>query len=162
MDKFSTTNEQLYLVNVQRPSEKVNIQFYPNELSFDRAIKSNDIDIVGRNNPLSHYTGGATTFTLALDFYAEETNLEDVMRRIKMIESWTYNEVFTEGVNQIKVVWGNLFKAQEVWVIKKCTYRLTQFDKGKGNLPKQAYMDLTLSLDTKNNIKASDIRSIWG
>lgn len=159
---ISTTEGKMYLVNIQDPRQKVEIQFFPRDLPFDRAIKSNDIDIIGRNNPLAHHTGGATTFTLNLDFYAEEENLEDVMRRVTMIESWTYNEGFDEGVPPIKVVWGSLFKSQDAWVIKKCSYRFEQFDKQRGFLPRQAYMDLTLSLDTPTNVKASERRRIWG
>ena len=161
MAAFSTTDNKLYLVNVDKPTERVYIQFFPRELPFERTIKSNDIDIIGRNNPLEHYTGGATTFRLELDFYAEEDNLQDVMRRIKLIESWTYNEGYSAGRNEIKVVCGYLFKAQEVWLNKKCSYRLTQFQKNQNALPQQAYMDLTLSLSTKGNTKASDIKNIW-
>jgi len=149
------------LVNVKDPRQKVEIQFFPTELVPERKINSNDIEIIGRNNPLEHYTGGATTLPLALDFYAEEANLEDVMRRIKMIESWTYNDGYDEGRPLIKLVWGKLFKAQEVWTIKRFSSRMVQFDKKNGFLPRQAYVDITLSLHTPTNLKASDVRSVW-
>ena len=161
MASFSTTEGQMYLVNVQNPIERVYIQFFPNDISFNRDVKMNQIDIIGRNNPLHHYSSGATSFNLTLDFYAEEDSLEDVQRRIKMIESWTYNEGYTNGVNQVKIVWGQLFKAQEVWVITKCSYKMQQFDKKRGFLPRQAYMDLSFSLDTKSNVKSSDLKRIW-
>ncbi len=156
MATFSTTEELLYLVNVQTPSERVKIQFFPNELPFERMPKVNDIDIIGRNNPLNHYTGGATSFNLTLDFYGESDDLKDVMQRINMVLSWTYNEK-GKGIPTIKVIWGDLFK-DEVWVIKKCSYRLLQFDKRNAAMPRQAYMDLTFSLDTNNDKKAGDIR----
>ena len=161
MAKFSTTEGQMYLVNTKDPQQKVNIQFFPAELASERKINSNDIDIIGRNNPLEHYTGGASTLPLTLDFYAEDGNLEDVMRRIKMIESWTYNDGYAQGRPLIKLVWGKLFKAQEVWVIKRFSYRLTQFDKLQGFLPRQAYVDIVLSLHTESNLKASDVRNVW-
>lgn len=161
MASYSTTEGQMYLLNVQNPIERVSIQFFPAELTFNREIKTNSIEVIGRNNPLHHFTGGATSFNLTLDFYAEEDSLEDVQRRIKMIESWSYNEGYEKGVNQVKIVWGKLFKAQEVWVITKCSYKMEQFDKKRGFLPRQAYMELTFSLDTKSNIKSSEIKNIW-
>ena len=164
MAAFSTTNDEIYFVNLNAPTERVKVQFVPKDLQFDRSIDNNEVKIIGRNNPLHHYSSGATKLNFELDFYAEQDNLEDVQRRCEMVKSWTYNDGYQTsngGVPQIKLIFGKLFKDGDTWTITACSWRFEHFDKRNGWLPKQAYMQLTLSLDTAKDLKSRDLKKIW-
>lgn len=158
MVKISTTDSLLWLVNVNNPKERVKIQFFPAQLSVDRVANVQDIDIVGRNNPLHHYSGGTTSLPLELDFYAERDDLKDVIETIKLIESWTFNDGYDAPIPQIKLLFGDLFQDTDTWTIKRCSYRMTQFVKEAGLLPRQAYMSLELTMDTRKDLRARDVR----
>lgn len=148
----------LYLISVKTPSDRMAIQFVPKELSLDRSIDIEEIKIVGRNNPLYQYSTGTTELSFELDFYAEEESREDVIRRCRWLESFAYADGSAEPPDQLKLVFGKLFKA-EVWVLKSISSKVSNFHGDRGMLPQQAYVRITLALNPKFNLKKEDVRN---
>lgn len=157
---FSTTQKKCWIVNIKEPTERLEIQFDVRSIKVNRSIQMNDIAIIGRNNPFHHFTGGSTEYSFSLDLYADTEDLTDVMKRVKLIESWTYNEDFTNGVPSLKLIYGNLFANDDsTFVLSSFSYDLSHFDSEKEFMPKRANIEITLSLET--NKKSSQIKRIY-
>lgn len=154
---MNSTNGQLYITAL-KSLERLEIQFLPKELDFKRGVNYGEVSIVGRNNPLYHYTGGTNEFTLELDFLAETENREDVIKRCKWLEALTANDGFNKPPEQVRITFGKLFKENEIWIIKNFSYKLSQFKSLYGYLPIQANASVTFALDTATNRKHTDIK----
>lgn len=142
--------------------DRLEIQFVPPELNFDRRPEVSPIQIVGRNIPKYHYGGGSRTFEIQLDFYSELENRTDVIRKCRIIESWSANDGHLVPPKRVKVIWGSLFSGSTSWwIITACPYRISNFDKTTGFLPRQAYMDLTLTEDSDTIVTRKDILSVY-
>lgn len=156
MGNFNTTDGKLYFVLVSRPSQRLQIQFVPAELSIQRNSSTQAVQIVGRNNPLYQYTAGEKLLSLQLDFYSDEENRQDVIRNCEWLEALTYNDGYARPPERVMLVWGDLFQSQ-LWTVKSVQYKLSNFDKVYGMLPKQAYVDISLALDNRIDTKKSDL-----
>lgn len=155
MSNFSTTDQRLYLVLVSNPESRLYIQFVPAELNIQRNSSTQAVQIVGRNNPLYQYTAGEKLLSFQLDFYADVEDKSDVIEKCKWLESLTYNDGYSKPPERVKLVWGDLFK-DELWIVKTVNYKLSMFDKEKGFLPRQAYVDISFALDTSVDYIKSD------
>lgn len=153
---MSTTEGKCYFVAI-RSLEKLEIQYFPEELAFTRKSDTQAVQVVGRNNPFYHYTAGETLLSLELDFHAEREDRRDVLEKCKWLEALAYNNDYPDPPEQVKLVFGEVFK-DEVWVVKDVSYSLTNFDKLYGLMPKQAKATVSLALDMKDNYKRSDLK----
>lgn len=153
---MTTTEGRLYFIDVVT-RERLEIQFVPLELEVVRGINMEAVAIVGRNTPRYEYIGGEKSISLKLDFHANNDDKQDALAKAKWIEQRTYNDGYAAPATRIQLVWGDMFK-NEVWVIKSCPYRLSQFDKTRGFFPSQVYMDLTLGLSVNHNLRKKDVR----
>lgn len=136
---------------------KLEFQFVPKAFERNRAVNMDSVAIVGKNVPSYHYTGGETTLSFELDFYAEEVSRNDVMRRCNWLESLTYNEGRLVYPHRIVLSFGKMFRNQ-LWVVKSCSTTYDGFHKKHGFLPQQAYVRLTLGLWAELPLNASDIK----
>lgn len=154
---MTSTEGKLYITAL-KSLERLEIQFLPKEIQFGRKVDYGEVVIVGRNNPLYHFSGGSNQFTLELDFLAMTESREDVIERCKWLESLTANDGFTKPPEKVKVTFGNLFKPHEVWIITAFSYKLSGFKSAYGYLPTQAIANVTFSLDPEANLTHDDIR----
>lgn len=157
--RTKTTAGRLWIVPEIELDKKIEIQFVPSEIAITRSASIQTIGIVGRNNPLYQYTGGETSMPLSLDFYAQDEDRKDVLRTIRFLESLAVNNGYRNPPQRIHLVFGDIFK-HEMWTIKSVKYRLGNFDKQYGFLPKQGYVDLELVLDTRKNLTTRDLRYV--
>ncbi len=81
---MNTTEGLIYIINTIT-LERLEFQFIPLELGYERSASIDDVKIVGRNEPKLQTTGGKTTMPLDIDFYANETGKDDVMRSVKLV-----------------------------------------------------------------------------
>lgn len=153
---MSTTNGRCYFIAV-KSLERLEIQFVPDEIGITRNSDTQSVQVVGRNNPFYHYTAGETLMNLELDFCAEREDRADVLEKCKWMEGLAYNNDYPDPPEQVKLVFGDVFK-DEIWVVKNVNYSMTNFDKVYGFLPTQAKVTVTLALDTKGNYKRNDLR----
>lgn len=155
---ISTTQGRLYLTALSS-LERLEIQFVPNEISPSRQANWSEIAIVGRNNPLYHYTGGTNSLSLTLDFHSVEEDRSDVVRKCRLLESWAMNNSYNNPPERIKLTYGKLFKEDEIWLIQSVNPTYTQFSAEHNFLPVQAIVQLDLVLDTDRNRKTRDV--LW-
>ena len=153
-----TTTEGKIYITALKTLERLEIQFLPKEIQFGRKIDYGEVVVVGRNNPLYHFSGGSNEFTIELDFLAYTESREDVIQRCKWLEALTSNDGFSKPPEKVKVTFGKLFKPTEVFIITNFTYKLSGFKSQYGYLPTQAIATVTFSLDPEENRKHSDIK----
>lgn len=150
-------DQRLY-ITTEKTLQTIPIQFVPPSIKIGRNANQNAIAIVGRNNPLYHYSGGETTLQFQLDFYSESEFRDDVIRFCRLLEAVAANnDGYSNPPERIRLTFGKLFKGDMWWTVKSCPYELSQFEKSVGYLPVQAYMDLSLVLDPTKNTRRVDI-----
>lgn len=152
----STTQGQLYLTALDS-NEKLEIQFVP-KMRQDFAATYGEIQVVGRNNPINHYTGGDERLFLDLDFLSVDESREDVIRKCNWLKSIAMNDGYSKPPEKVRVTFGKLFQ-REVWIIESINISYERFESASGFLPVQAYVALTLKIDTDFNRKRKDV--LW-
>jgi len=155
---MATTEGKMYLTALSS-LKKLEIQYVPTKLGISRGANWAEIAILGRNNPIYQYTGGSNSLHLTLDFYSEQDNREDVVEKCRLLESWTMNNGFDEPPERIRLTFGRLFKATEIWLIESVDIDYKMFAKDFGSLPKQATVEVSLILDTVKNRSIND--ALW-
>lgn len=155
---MTTTNGQLYLTALGS-LERLEIQFMPQELTPVRTANWAEIAVVSRNNPIHHYTGGSNTLSLTLDFYCEEENRRDVIRKCRLLESWAMNNADNKPPERIRLTFGRVFKENEVWIISNVSVTYSQFSPLYDMLPMQSSVQLDLMLDTTHNRNINEV--LW-
>lgn len=153
-----TLLKQLYLVAIDTPEiERLQFQYSPRDIKYDRNAQVTDIGIVGRNDNLHQYVTGSTTLRFDLDFYSLEASRQDVKRKIKWLESQLYSEG-ERPPSRIKIIFGDLFK-DEIWIMTVCSATYSNFEPVSGWLPLYATASLTFVRDTEFDLTATDIRT---
>lgn len=148
---------QIYLVNTVT-LERLEFQFIPFGLTFNREADVQEVKIVGRNEPKFQYSGGKTTLPLELDFYAEDAARLYVVKSVKWLETLTMADGFDRGAPKVKLIWGK-FLRDEVWVVKNLKPSYSLFNRTLDMLPMQAKVEMELLLDPVTNTKWSDV--LW-
>lgn len=153
---FSTTNDQIYILEMSAPFDRLNIQFIP-EINMSRSAKFVTIAIPNRNNDLIHYVGGTDTLSMKLDFLSDEENREDVIRKYKWLQSLAMRDGDKSGAARVKVVMGKVFRFEE-WVVKSVKVKPIFFDSANKYYPIRASVDMSFMLDPDSNLLKSDVR----
>lgn len=154
---YNTTNNELFLVELAAPYQRLPIQFVPDDIITPRQAYIHQVNIVGRNNDLLRYSGGNDTFRLNLDFLSDEENRQDVISKVAWLKSLAMNDGNRRGIRNVKMVMGDLFR-YEVWIVRRVTPKMTHFDNNNGWLPLRAKVTLDMVLDPARNLLISDVR----
>lgn len=137
-------NNPLYFINLDDPADRLKFQFVPyemnaNDVSYNAIIKS-----PGRNAPHVHYTGAEDNLEFTMDYYADDSDLESVIKRCKQLKSWSRNDAYDKPPPRIRLVWGPDMWVDSEWQVIKAPYKMTQFNRPSGMRPVQAYQEITL------------------
>lgn len=154
---FNTTNNELILVELTAPFERLFIQFVPRVLEPQRTANYAAIAPVGRNNPLLHFTGGNNTMPLTLEFYSDDETREDVITKVKWLESLAMNNGYESASPKVKLIMGTLFE-YEVWRVTSVKSKLEAFDIKNNWLPMRAEVMINLQLDPEENLDLATVR----
>lgn len=152
---ISTTQGAAYIINLSS-LETMEIQFVLDELTYTRNANYSNIEIIGRNEPKYHYSGGETTMPLILDFHAQDDDRQDVIRKIKWLEALSYGDGYDANPPVIKIVFGEVFK-EEQWIVKSVKPNMSLFVPMFNFLPHQATVSLDLAKYAPKNPKWVDI-----
>lgn len=155
---FDTTDGLFYITETDPPFESLRGQFIQEEINWKRTAKYAEAVIVGRNHPRYHFIGGKDTIGLTFDFYSDEEQRDDVYRKIRWLQSLTYNDAGFGHVKHVKVTFGDMFKGQQ-WVVKDVNAKMSGFNKFYGLMPQRAIVDVILDLDVVNNLSRADVRN---
>lgn len=154
---MSTTQGKLYFTALSS-LERLEIQFVPPTLNNTRTANISELAVVGRNNPLQHFTSGAENLSLELDFYSETENRFDVMEKVSWLKSLAAADGFAGSQEKVRLTFGRMFRNNEVWTVRSVSSRFELFDEQNGYLPRQAYVTIELSLDPDTNLRREDIK----
>ncbi len=156
MAGISTTGGRWYFVALSS-LERLEMQFVPEKLSINRQPSVQQVEIVGANLPKLQHQGGERTLSFELDFYAQDANREDVIKKCLWMESLTYRDGSDKPAEKVRMIAGRLFN-KDIWMVKTVQYDLKMFNKKFGYLPSQAYIQVTLVQDGDLEPKARDVK----
>lgn len=152
---LSNTQGSLYIVETAEPFERLEIQFFPDEISNPREAHLSGMSVVSRNNDILQYTGGEESLKLPLDFFADE--VLNVVQAVNWLKSLTMNDGENGPFRNVKIVFGDLFKEQ-VWAIKSVNPVFSMFDEELNMMPLRARCEVNFILNPVRNLEFSDYR----
>lgn len=156
---LTTTDKNLFIVELDSPQERLEIQFVPEKLSIKSTANQAKLDIVGRNNPKYHYINGEDILSMTLDFFAADEERQEAINRVKWLQSLRYNDGYSRRKKNVLLVWGDVFSEKHyVWTVQSVNVEYSQFVESKKFRPQQAFVEITLALDPGFNIRKQDFR----
>lgn len=158
LEKIYNETDRPYFLNMET-CETLLFQTIPLDISKDPGNQWSAIASPGRNVPFWHYTGAEDTISFNLNWYCEEENREDVLRKCKTLEAWSMNDGYISKPPRIKIMFGNMLK-EATWVIERAPYKLALFQRQTGMLPHFANQEITLKKITDKNSTTADILRI--
>lgn len=153
------TNQPYILDLVTR--ERLVFQNVPLELSYDPDSRWLAVASPGRNNPIYHYLGSEDTLSFTLSWYSDDSTKQDVITKIKWLESLSKNNGYTEKPHMLQCVWGDLFRDAKWIMFKAGPARLSLFDRTAGMMPKLASQDIVLKRVVEQNRTRTNILDIY-
>ena len=150
--------KELYILAIDTPEvERLQLQYNPTTISYNRSAQITNVGIVGRNDQLHHYVTGETTVSFDLDFYSLEKARTDVKTKIKWLESLAYSGG-DRPPSRVKLVLGELFR-DEIWILRSVNVTYSVFEAATKWLPLYATASLSFVRDTEDDLTSDDIRT---
>lgn len=159
--KYTTrSNEALNKKKIQifnisyNPITYIELQTYPEKVSFQGESSWAVINSMGRNTPMYHFTGAETIIQMNISWFCDDpANPADVIAKCKLLEAWSKGNGYISAPPILRLNWcdSELFK-DELFILTAATYELSnwrgsvkQYDKKtkKLVLPK-GYVDTNL------------------
>lgn len=137
--------ENIYLV-ASKTLQRLRLQVAPAEIKSVRKLIAPAILPIGANNPVYNPVGGNTDVTFDLYFYVDRENREDVIEKIRWIESLTYNNGSHTTYENVLILWGDLFRGRK-FILKTVETTMSLFSPQNNNVPQMAKVRLTLGQD---------------
>lgn len=141
--------------------DRITLPVVPSEISFDPEPQWATIASLGRNAPFYNYSGSEDTLTFQIDWFSKRDDRRDVLYACRWVEALTKADAYGADPHRIMIVWGKddkLFQ-NDIWIVHKASYKLSQFQKHRSMLPQQAYQEITLKKVLTDN---SNMQSIFG
>lgn len=151
---------RIYLHELQEPFERLEFQFIPEELNWDRTGSWVNIPITGRNNSKKHLTGGEDRLTFQLDFSGiMAQDPRHCIQQLSWLQSLTVMDGFAGVPRNVKLVWGgsDLFR-YKIWVVKRVGGKMLNFSSYYDLNPQQALIDIEMELDPQENTRLNSVR----
>jgi len=147
----------LYIVAIDEPqTNTLQLQYMPLQVQYSRDAKFDSIAVIGRNNPLHHYSGGDTSLSFPIDFYSDDPEGGKALQGIQFLESMQYSGI-DRSPSRLSLVFGRLFKGK-LWLLKTLSVNYSVFEPNKNWLPRYATANCTFVLDTEFDKFSDDIR----
>ena len=153
---MNVTKGLIYILELST-MERLEMQFVPDTVTDNRAASYGEVQVVGRNNPHYHFGGGSDTLSFTIDFHVSEENRADVVRKCRWLKSLAYADGSSKAPPRVKLIFGDLYRDDE-WIVTSVSTNYSLFDTNNNMMPKQAYVDISLSLDPSRNLKWRDVK----
>lgn len=155
---ISTTEKQIYIVELAEPFERLEVQFMPEDYNISRRANYGKVMVTGRNTPRYHFTGGEDALNMKLQFMAHSEVGDEVYKKINWLRSLTYSDSFSGPTRNVKIVFGALYRGV-TWLITAVDAKPIRFDHRKQMYPIQAEVNISLVRDYKTNPTINQIRN---
>ena len=126
----SLTKKRIHIYNISSdPITYLELQTYPEKVSFQGESTWAVINSMGRNTPMYHFTGAESIIQLNISWYCDDpANPEDVIAKCKLLEAWSKGNGYISAPPILKLNWGDseLFK-DELFILTAATYELSNW-----------------------------------
>ena len=134
--KYTTrSNEALNKKKIQifnisfNPITYLELQTYPEKVSFQGESTWAVINSMGRNTPMYHFTGAETVIQMNISWFCDDpANPADVIAKCKLLEAWSKGNGYISAPPILRLNWGDseLFK-DELFILTAATYELSNW-----------------------------------
>ena len=129
-NKESLTKKRIQIYNISSdPITYLELQTYPEKVSFQGESTWAVINSMGRNTPMYHFTGAESIIQLNISWYCDDpANPADVLAKCKLLEAWSKGNGYISAPPILKLNWGDseLFK-DELFILTAATYELSNW-----------------------------------
>ena len=129
-NKESLTKKRIQIYNISSdPITYLELQTYPEKVSFQGESTWAVINSMGRNTPMYHFTGAESIIQLNISWYSDDpANPADVIAKCKLLEAWSKGNGYISAPPILKLNWGDseLFK-DELFILTAATYELSNW-----------------------------------
>lgn len=159
--------------------EEMVLHSVPKQLKYDPASNFVGLASIGRNNPHYNYAGSEDTLEFSIDWYCKSLDRAEVINNCRWVEALTKSNGYSKRPPRVRIKWGDedyLFGEDE-WIVVSAGYQLSNFQNSYavtdnktfkrdskilriGNLPQQAYQNVTLKRVTNRNRTWKQIKNI--
>lgn len=126
----SLTKKRIQVYNISSdPITYLELQTYPEKVSFQGESTWAVINSMGRNTPMYHFTGAESIIQLNISWYCDDpANPADVLAKCKLLEAWSKGNGYISAPPILKLNWGDseLFK-DELFILTAATYELSNW-----------------------------------
>lgn len=119
---------QIYNMSVD-PIMYIELQTYPEKVSFQGESTWAVINSMGRNTPMYHFTGAESVIQMNISWFCDDpANPADVIAKCKLLEAWSKGNGYISAPPILKLNWGDseLFK-DELFILTAATYELSNW-----------------------------------
>lgn len=126
----SLTKKRIQIYNISSdPITYLELQTYPEKVSFQGESTWAVINSMGRNTPMYHFTGAESIIQINISWYCDDpANPADVIAKCKLLEAWSKGNGYISAPPILKLNWGDseLFK-DELFILTAATYELSNW-----------------------------------
>ncbi|MCM1438804.1 MAG: hypothetical protein NC131_06285 [Roseburia sp.] len=119
---------QIFNMSVD-PVMYLELQTYPEKVSFQGESTWAVINSMGRNTPMYHFTGAESIIQMNITWYCDDpANPADVITKCKLLEAWSKGNGYISAPPILKLNWGDseLFR-DELFILTAATYELSNW-----------------------------------
>ena len=119
---------QIYNMSAD-PITYLELQTYPEKVSFQGESTWAVINSMGRNTPMYHFTGAESIIQMNISWFCDDpANPADVLAKCKLLEAWSKGNGYISAPPILKLNWGDseLFK-DELFILTAATYELSNW-----------------------------------
>ena len=105
----SLTKKRIQIYNISSdPITYLELQTYPEKVSFQGESTWAVINSMGRNTPMYHFTGAESIIQLNISWYCDDpANPADVIAKCKLLEAWSKGNGYISAPPILKLNWGD-------------------------------------------------------
>lgn len=126
----SLNKKRIQIYNMSSdPITYLELQTYPEKVSFQGESTWAVINSMGRNTPMYHFTGAESIIQMNISWYCDDpANPADVIAKCKLLEAWSKGNGYISAPPILKLNWGDseLFK-DELFILTAATYELSNW-----------------------------------
>ena len=126
----SLTKKRIQIYNISSdPITYLELQTYPEKVSFQGESTWAVINSMGRNTPMYHFTGAESIIQMNISWFCDDpANPADVLAKCKLLEAWSKGNGYISAPPILKLNWGDseLFK-DELFILTAATYELSNW-----------------------------------
>lgn len=141
--------------------ERLYFQNIPNDHKYNPDASWAVIASPGRNTPIYLYDGSEDVLSFTLSWYCEESDRQDVLTKVKWLESLTKNDGYDNKPHPVQCVWGQMYRDAKWIVFSAGPINWGLHDRQFGMLPKLATQELVLKRIAEVNRTRADVLNIY-